>query len=184
MIFPRATVLPQIMAQPFWPVQMEDLESSFEFIDWPTDASVRPHLFRQAGDALVFRASSRRMHRVPHRRAGDGQVDGLCHGHRVGPVHRRSRKKRSFDCAASRGRRTCWSWTASLTRRQYPRFTGWGHSTWEDDVEVAREVRARLLGRHPSRPQNPDSRLERIETELTQEMPDAKLARDGMEIVL
>ena len=38
-------ILPQLMAQPFWPVQLEDLESSFDFIDWPTDASIQPYPF-------------------------------------------------------------------------------------------------------------------------------------------
>ena len=70
------------------------------------------------------------------------------------------------------------------TRAQYPQFTGWGHSAWEDCVGIAREARARLLVVTHHAPQNTDNRLEMIESELVQEMPDAKLGRDGMEIAL
>ena len=176
-------VLPQIMAQPFWPVQMEDLESSFEFIDWPTEISVRPHAFGK----LDIRWCS-----VRH--------PGGCTAYRIDePATGKSfvfatdfewgqstpaEKQMFIRLCREPGPPDLLVLDGQFTRRQYPQFTGWGHSTWEDDVEIAREARARLLVVTHHAPQNPDNRLEMIEAELSREMPDAKLGRDGMEIAL
>jgi phosphoribosyl 1,2-cyclic phosphodiesterase len=181
--FSAREILPRIMAQPFWPVRLEDLESSFEFIDWPTDASIRPHSFGK----LEVRWCS-----VHH--------PGGCTAFRIDEPA--TGKSMVFATDVEWGQSTAVEAKAfvrlcrepgppgvlimdgQFTRRQYPRFTGWGHSAWEDDVEVAREVRAPLLVVTHHEPRNPDSRLALIEAELTGEMPDAKLGRDGMEIAL
>ncbi len=176
-------ILPQIMAQPFWPVQMEDLASSFEFIDWPTEISVRPHSFGK----LEIRWCS-----VRH--------PGGCTAYRIDePATGKSfvfatdfewgqstpaEKQMFLQLCREPGPPGLLVLDGQFTRRQYPQFMGWGHSTWEDNVDIAREVRARLLVVTHHAPQNTDKRLEMIESEVIREMPDAKLGRDGMEIVL
>lgn len=176
-------ILPQIMAQPFWPVQMEDLDSSFEFVDWPTEVSARPHAF----GALEVRWCS-----VRH--------PGGCTAYRIDePVTGKSfvfatdfewgqstpaEKQMFLQLCREPGPPDLLVLDGQFARRQYPQFMGWGHSAWEDDVDIAREVRARLLVITHHAPQNNDRRLEMVEKELTREMPDAKLGRDGMEIIL
>lgn len=176
-------VLPQIMAQPFWPVQMEDLESSFEFIDWPTELSVRPHAFgkldirwcsvRHPGGCTAYRIDE----------PATGKSFVFATDFEWGQSTAAERKMFMQLCREP-GPPGLLVLDGQFARRQYPQFTGWGHSTWEDDVEIAREARARLLVVTHHAPQNDDNRLEMIETELTREMPDAKLGRDGMEIAL
>ena len=176
-------ILPQIMAQPFWPVQMENLESSFEFIDWPTDASIRPHSFGKLKVrwCSVHHPGGCTAFRIDEPATGKSMVFatdiewGQSLAAEKQAFLRLCREPISPSLLVMDGQ---------FERRQYSRFAGWGHSTWEDDVEVSREVRARRLVVTHHGPQNPDSRLALIEAELTQEMPDAKLARDGMEIVL
>jgi phosphoribosyl 1,2-cyclic phosphodiesterase len=176
-------ILPQIMAQPFWPVQLEDLESSFEFVDWPTEISVRPHAFGK----LEIRWCS-----VRH--------PGGCTAYRIDePATGKSfvfatdfewgqstpaEKQMFLQLCREPGPPGLLVLDGQFTRRQYPQFMGWGHSTWEDNVDIARETRARLLVVTHHAPQNTDQRLEMIESELIRELPDAKLGRDGMEIVL
>ena len=176
-------VLPQIMAQPFWPVQMEDLESSFEFIDWPTELSVRPHPFGKLDVrwCSVHHPGGCTAYRIDEPATGKSIVFatdfewGQSTAAEKQMFLRLCREPGPVDLLVLDGQ---------FTRRQYPQFSGWGHGTWEDDVDIAREVRARLLVITHHAPQNDDNRLEMIESELTHEMSDAKLGRDGMEIAL
>lgn len=176
-------ILPQIMAQPFWPVQMEDLASSFEFIDWPTELSVRPHTF---GNLDIRWCSVRHpggctAYRIDEPATGKSFVFATdFEWGQSTPAE----KKMFMQLCREPGPPGLLILDGQFTRRQYPQFTGWGHGTWEDDVEIAREARAHLLVLTHHAPQNADSRLAMIEAELVQEMPDAKLGRDGMEIVL
>ena len=176
-------VLPQIMAQPFWPVQMEDLQSSFEFIDWPTELSVRPYAFQN----LEIRWCSVRhpggctAYRIDERSTGKSFVFATdFEWGQSTPAE----KQMFIQLCREPGPPGLLVLDGQYTRAQYPQFTGWGHSAWEDCVGIAREARARLLVVTHHAPQNTDNRLEMIESELVQEMPDAKLGRDGMEIAL
>ena len=176
-------ILPQIMAQPFWPVQLEDLESSFEFIDWPTDASIRPHSFGKLKVrwCSVHHPGGCTAFRIDEPATGESMVFATdIEWGQSSAVE----KKTFIRLCRDPGPTDLLVMDGQFERRQYSRFIGWGHSTWEDDVEVGREVRARRLVVTHHGPQNPDSRLALIETELTREMADAKLARDGMEIAL
>ncbi len=176
-------ILPRMLAQPFWPVQLEDLEAAFEFIDWPAESSLAPYRF----GTLAIRWCS-----LCH--------PGGCTAYRIDAPA--TGKSLVFATDFEWGKSTADEKSLLLqlcrepeppsllvldgqfTRRQYPQFTGWGHSTWEDDVEIARAARARLLLVTHHHPQNPDRLLETIEAELTLAMQDAKLARDGMELAL
>ncbi len=176
-------VLPQIMAQPFWPVQMEDLQSSFEFIDWPTELSVRPYAFQN----LEIRWCSVRhpggctAYRIDERSTGKSFVFATdFEWGQSTPAE----KQMFIQFCREPGPPGLLVLDGQYTRAQYPQFAGWGHSAWEDCVWIAREARARLLVVTHHAPQNADKRLEMIERELVQEMPDAKLGRDGMEIAL
>ncbi|MFH1039200.1 MAG: MBL fold metallo-hydrolase [PVC group bacterium] len=68
--------------------------------------------------------------------------------------------------------------------RNYPDYRGWGHSTWQNAVDVAERVRAgQLIVTHHD-PLADDSILEKIEENLTRVSPTARLGRQGMEVVL
>lgn len=67
-------------------------------------------------------------------------------------------------------------------RAGYPAHRGWGHSSWEDAVAIARDAgAARLVVTHHA-PAATDGRLDRAAAALQEEQPGAALARQGMTI--
>jgi phosphoribosyl 1,2-cyclic phosphodiesterase len=176
-------ILPQIMAQPFWPVQLEDLKSSFAFIDWQADAPIQPYSFGnlEVRWCAVSHPGGCTAFRVDEPATGKSMVFATDFewGQSL-----EAEKKAFLRWCCEPGSPSLLVMDGQFSRQQYPRFIGWGHSTWEDGVEVAREVRARRLVITHHGPQNPDSKLAIVETELIRAMSDAKLGRDGMEIAL
>ncbi len=61
---------------------------------------------------------------------------------------------------------------------------GWGHSTWQEAVQVAQQANVRRLFLFHHDPQHTDDELEEIEEQAQRVFPPAFLAREGMEIVL
>jgi phosphoribosyl 1,2-cyclic phosphodiesterase len=69
---------------------------------------------------------------------------------------------------------------AMFTDEEYPRFTGWGHSTWQKCIELALEagVRQPVLFHHD--PRRSDDALDAIAEEAVRRHPGALVAREGM----
>jgi phosphoribosyl 1,2-cyclic phosphodiesterase len=59
---------------------------------------------------------------------------------------------------------------------------GWGHSSWEQAVEVARQAGAKRLALTHHDPDHTDAFLRRAEEECQRRFPDAVFAREKMEI--
>jgi ribonuclease BN (tRNA processing enzyme) len=68
---------------------------------------------------------------------------------------------------------------AHFARANADAFVGWGHSSWEEDLEIAQAagVRRALLGHHD--PQAGDEALRRVEQQVKNHSPDSLLARAG-----
>ena len=69
-------------------------------------------------------------------------------------------------------------------RKNYAEHMGWGHSTVEEAVAVARQTGARRLFVTHHAPGADDTHLQKTETRLVREMPTARLAREGLEVVV
>lgn len=70
------------------------------------------------------------------------------------------------------------------TTEEYRKFKGWGHSTWEQAVEVAKRAGVKKLVITHHDPDHTDDFLDGIERECQQAFPDSCLAREGMEIIV
>jgi len=68
---------------------------------------------------------------------------------------------------------------AHFARAQAKAFAGWGHSSWEDDLEIARSagVQRVLLGHHA--PDADDKALRALEQQVQKRSPGSMLARAG-----
>ncbi|TNG03171.1 MAG: MBL fold metallo-hydrolase [Gammaproteobacteria bacterium] len=64
------------------------------------------------------------------------------------------------------------------------RYQGWGHSSWEQAVEVAEQANVKQLVITHHDPDHDDEFLRDVEIQAQQRFPNAILAREGMEINL
>lgn len=69
-----------------------------------------------------------------------------------------------------------------FTDANYGSHVGWGHSTWQDAVAVARQVKARRMLVTHHAPSNDDATLAKVEQALRALYPQGALAREGMHL--
>jgi len=68
----------------------------------------------------------------------------------------------------------------TYTEQEYPRFKGWGHSTWQQGVQIANEagVRTYVIFHHD--PSHDDDFMDKIQAEAEAARPGTLVAREGM----
>lgn len=73
---------------------------------------------------------------------------------------------------------------ATYTDEEYPRFRGWGHSTWQEGVRLCQEAgEPRLITFHHD-PEHDDDALDRIGEAMSAARPGSLVAREGLVIDL
>jgi phosphoribosyl 1,2-cyclic phosphodiesterase len=73
---------------------------------------------------------------------------------------------------------------AQYTPEELKGKKGWGHSSWEQAIEVALQAKAKQLALFHHDPEHDDTFLAKVEKECQRLMPDAFLAREGLVITL
>lgn len=174
-------VIPRVMHKPFWPLQVEDLESRIQFTNLRGAVSTTPRVF----GGLQIRWCA-----VQH-------PDG-CTAYRIDEPATNSSCVIATDIE--------WGLSDAVQRAQfmklcsgpspasllvmdgqhdaaeYAKFKGWGHSAWQDCVAIAREAGiARLLVSHHA-PMKDDAELAKRDAAITRAWPRARLAREGDEV--
>jgi phosphoribosyl 1,2-cyclic phosphodiesterase len=71
---------------------------------------------------------------------------------------------------------------AQYTPEELKHKKGWGHSSWEQAIEVARQAGVKQLALTHHDPDHDDDFLRRVEEECQRQFPNVVLARDKMEI--
>lgn len=71
---------------------------------------------------------------------------------------------------------------ATYTDDEYPRYRGWGHSTWQEGVRLCRAAGARRLLTFHHDPDHDDEALDRIGDQLDKALPGSLVAREGMQL--
>lgn len=73
---------------------------------------------------------------------------------------------------------------STYTDEEYPGRVGWGHSTWQEAIRLARVAGVKRLAIFHHDPDHTDDMMEKIEDEARRAWPGALVARDGMVITL
>ena len=73
---------------------------------------------------------------------------------------------------------------AQYTPREQLQKKGWGHSTWEQAVEVAKRAKVKKLALFHHDPEHNDDFLREIESKCQNEFTHAFFAREGQEVIL
>ena len=65
-----------------------------------------------------------------------------------------------------------------------PTHRGWGHSSWQQAVEVAKEANAKKLILYHHDPSRTDEKLSKLESDAQNSFPNTLAAKQGMEILI
>jgi phosphoribosyl 1,2-cyclic phosphodiesterase len=172
-------IMPRIIAKPFWPLQMEDLESRIHFSELAPGSR---ELLR--GDLAI------RWCTVPH--------PGGCTAYRIDePATGRGiviatdvewsaasagEKQRFLSLCRDPRPPTLLLFDGQYTPEELDEHRGWGHSSWMEAADVAREAGAGSLLVIHHDPSRNDEALGKIERQLEERLPHARFARGGEEI--
>lgn len=164
--------LDMMFAPPLFPVRLDELPTPVE------------HVGFTAGDTLRFEDGIA-VETCPLRHPGGATGYRFSHGGRsicyvsdieheeTGPDPRVVAFCESADLVI---------YDAMFTEAEYPKFRGWGHSTWNAGVDLCRAAGARCMAAFHHGKRHDDDALDRIEVELRQAMPGSFLAREGQTV--
>lgn len=73
---------------------------------------------------------------------------------------------------------------ATFTEEEYPRFKGWGHSTWQEGLKLCQKAGARSMAIYHHDPSHTDDKIDLIEQDAKKAWSNLFIARQGLTIVL
>ena len=174
-------VMPRLLDRPFWPIQIDDLESHVHFGTLDGESSRAP---------VQYGGFEIRWCPLPHPGGSTAyRIDEPLTGSSVviatdmeWALATAEQQRGFLKLCREPGPVGLLLMDGQYAPDEYPQHKGWGHSTWVEGVEIARQVgAAKFLVTHHS-PDNKDDRLDAIEREMKEKAPFAALAKQGMEI--
>ncbi len=69
---------------------------------------------------------------------------------------------------------------ATYTDDEYPRFKGWGHSTWQEGARLCEAAGVKTYAVFHHDPSHDDAFMDRIADEVARMRPGAVVAREGL----
>lgn len=173
-------VVRRVLAKPFWPIQLDKLQARLKFTTLPAAAgSVRRYHGLEIRWCAVHHPEGCHAYRVDEPATGTALVFATDVEWRGST----EAEKRDFHnlCTLPRPADLL-VMDGQFNRANIAKFKGWGHSAWEDVVEVAQKagVREVLITHHS--PQNNDAQLTEVEQAARRLWSGAALARAGLEV--
>ncbi|HEY3838679.1 MAG TPA: MBL fold metallo-hydrolase [Bryobacteraceae bacterium] len=155
------------MARPYFPIDLASVAAKREFVDLDSQpatfsgVTVRPFPLNHPQGAVGYRIEIGKTVIV--------YATDLEHGHpRLDAV------LREYAAGAD-----LLVYDAQYSPESYPKYRGWGHSTWEEGVRVARDAGARQLLLFHHDPSYDDARLDEIAAVAGQAFDAVSPAREG-----
>jgi len=176
-------IIPRILAQPFWPLQIEDLQARIDFRTLAGSSSRRPlhHGALRVRWSPLHHPGGCTAYRFDEPDGGASFVFATDGEWQESTPEEKEAFRRLCDVP---GPPDLLIFDGQFGPTNYKKFRGWGHSSWADAVEVSRLVKAeKLLITHHA-PENDDNHLDQVEAELKKSLPEARLGRAGMELSL
>lgn len=167
-------VLCRMMESPYFPVPLDILHACMAFHDF--DAGERFDL----GDGILIRTAA-----LNHPGGATGyRVD--FDGRSVCYVTDTEHREDGLDPAVLEliGGSDLVIYDATYTEEEYPRFRGWGHSTWQEGVRLCRKAGARRLAAFHHDPEHDDGFLAEVDRKLGLALEGSFVAREGTTILL
>jgi len=175
-----ATVVPQLVSPPFWPLSLRNARARVEFQTLPADLEwcIGPFRVRwirvgHVGECVAYRIED----------TGDGTTMVLATDIEWARMEEDARRE-FVRFLRQGGVPDLLCMDGAYTGAEYPSRRGWGHSTWEDVVAVGRSIgSARVHVIHHS-PDHDDEFLEALERKAQSHLSTVHFARQGEEVQL
>ena len=163
-------VLGDLMQPPFFPVPIDILHACFAFHDFDAGETLRPL------DGVVIRTAQ-----LNHPGGATGyrvEFDGRALCYVTDTEHREGERDAGIVELIADSDLVIYD--ATYTDAEYPRFRGWGHSTWEEGVRLCEAAGAKRLVVFHHDPEHDDAELDRIGQALESRRPGSFVAREGL----
>lgn len=176
----------RLLAPPYWPVSWEQMNAHVEFVTLPRAPAAlsRPDA---VNSLLILRQNLRvRGCLVPHPggcmayRIDDADGASVVFATDMEWAQRSAADEATFLTMCREPKPAdLLVIDAHFARAQEEQFTGWGHTCWEDGVEIAQRagIQRVLFGHHA--PQARDATLRDVERQIKKRMPNGAPARAG-----
>jgi len=160
------------MQDEYFPVRLDEMGATFKFMQTPDDqvavdkAFVRVLRHRHPGNAYSYRLQDTEGKVLVY-------VTDIEHGESID--QKVVELARDADLLIHDGQ---------YTPEELPRFRGWGHSSWEQAIEVAEQANVKQLAITHHDPDHDDVFLVQVEKQCQARLRACCLAREGMEITI
>jgi phosphoribosyl 1,2-cyclic phosphodiesterase len=162
--------LRRMMADPLFPIGYHELKASIAFHDFRAGDTLRPHPGLTLRTAPLNHPGGATGYRLEF--AGRSVAYITDTEHRPGEPDRnvlalvQDADLMIYDC--------------NFTDEEFPRYVGWGHSTWQEGVRLAQAAGVKQLATFHHDPDHDDGFLDRVGVEAKSLHAGAIVAREGM----
>jgi phosphoribosyl 1,2-cyclic phosphodiesterase len=164
------SVLQQMMSAPLFPIPIDVLEARLDFHDFAAGDTLVPHTGIKLVTAPLNHPDGSCGYRVEF--AGKAVAYITDTEHRAGTSDPNVLKlMHRADVAI---------YDSSYTDEEYPRHRGWGHSTWEEGVRLAKEARCKQLVIFHHDPSHTDAMMDQIAADAAHAKPGTIVAHEGL----
>ncbi len=164
------SVLCSLMDSPFFPVPLGIMHASMTFHDFDAGVTLHPYDDVAVRTAALNHPGGATAYRI--------EFDGRSICYVTDTEHpERGRDARIVELIAGS---EIVIYDATFTDEEYPRFKGWGHSTWQEGVRLCEEAGAGRLVTFHHLPEHDDVELDRIAVALAEARPGSLVGREGL----
>lgn len=166
-------VLKDLMQPPFFPVPLDIMHACVSFNDFRAGAEIKPYPNVEVATLPLNHPGGATGYRIRYDGRQLSFITDVEHGDELDGSIVTFIRGSDFVI-----------YDATYTDEEYPRFRGWGHSTWQEGVRLCNAADSGPLVTFHHDPERDDEELDRIALELAQARPGSLVAREGMELVL
>ena len=163
-----------LMMDPLWPIQLDDLRAAITFHDFVAGDSLRPVDGVEVQTAPLNHPNGATGYRINYK------GKSICYV--TDTEHFADRVDENIVRLANDA--DILIYDSTYTPDDYEHRVGWGHSTWEEGVKVAKQAGVKKFIVFHHNPEHDDNDMDLIEQNVCDVMEDAVVAREGMVLCL
>ncbi len=171
-------VLPRLLEQPFWPLQITMMKSDIRFTTLPGSVSQEPRLYKgmEIRWMPVHHTEGCTAYRLDERGNGASVIVAT---DIEWALTEKSEQERFLAFCQTPNPATCLIFDGHFTPEEYEWHQNWGHSTWLEGVRIAQKTGIKqLIVTHHSQ-YHTDNDLEEIRNDIEKEMHNATIGKEG-----